>query len=76
MFLFKVTKEQVKLVISNLDDKSSSGKDFVNNLSVKMSAPVTIEYITFLIGLSFHRGEFPQELKKAKVFPLHKSGSK
>ena len=41
-----------------------------------MSAPVTIEYITFLIILSFNRGEFPQELKKAKVFPLHKSGSK
>ena len=39
-----------------------------------MSAPVTTEYITFLINLSFNRSEFPQELKK--VFPLHKSGSK
>ena len=70
MFLFKFTNEDAKLVISNLDNKSSSGEDFVN-LLVKMSAPVTIEYITFLINFSF-----PQELKKAKVFPLHKSGSK
>ena len=68
MFLFKVTKEEVKFVISNLDNKSSSGEDFVNNYLVKMSAPVTIEYITFSIILSFHRGEFPQEIKKQKFF--------
>ena len=59
-----------------MDNKSSSGEDFVNNHLVKMSTPVTIEYITFLKYLSLHRGELPQELKKAKVFPLQKSGSK
>ena len=68
MFLFKVTKEEVKVVISNLDNKPSSGEDFVNAHLVKMSAPVTIEYITFLINLSFNREEFPQELKKAIFF--------
>ena len=58
MFPFKVSREEVKVVISNLDNKSSSGEDFVNNLLVKMSAPVNIESITFLINLSFKRGEF------------------
>ena len=43
MFPFKVSKEEVKVVISNLDNKSSTGEDFVNNLLVKMSAHVTIE---------------------------------
>ena len=76
-FCLKLQRREVKVVISNLDNKSSSAEDFVNNHLVKMSAPVTIEYITFLINLSFHRGEFPQELKKkTKLFPLHKSGSK
>ena len=67
MLLFKVTKEEVEVVISNLDNKSSFGEHLVDNHLVKMSAPVTIEYITFLMNLSFHRGQFPQELKKASL---------
>ena len=58
-FYLKLQRREVKVVISNLDNKSSSGEDFFNNQLVKMSAPVTIEYITFLINLSFHKGEFP-----------------
>ena len=74
MFLFKITKEEVKIVTSNLDDKPSSGEDFVNNLLVKMSPPEAFEYITFFLNFLFNRCEFPQELKK--VFPLHKSDPK
>ena len=69
MFVFNVTKEDFKGVMSGLDSKSSGDEDFVNNLLVKMSAPVTIEYLTFLLNLLFNRGEFPQELKQQKFFP-------
>ena len=55
MFLFKVTKEEVKVIVSNLDNKPFSGEDFVNNLLLKMSAPETIENITVLINRSFDR---------------------
>ena len=54
MFLFKVTKEEVKVLVSNLDNKSFSSEDFVNNLLLKMSASVTIENITVLINRSFN----------------------
>ena len=35
MFLFKGTKNEVQVVISNLDYKSSSGGDCVNNLLIR-----------------------------------------
>ena len=74
MFFFKVTLEEVQVVISNLDNKSSSGEDFVNKLLLKMPAPVQLEYITFLINLSFNRDKFPQLHKKAKVFSFAQLG--
>ena len=76
MFLFQAKEREVAEIINNLENKFSSGDDDISNVLVKVSAPVTARYLTFLINLSMNKGEFPIELKKGKVIPMHKSGSK
>ena len=67
MFLYEVSNAEVKLIIDQLDNKSSSGDDNVNNLIVKASAPVVIPYLTHLINKSSSHGIFPSERTKAKI---------
>ena len=62
--------------MQGLDNKSSSGDDNLSNISIKTSGSVTAVYLEHLIKLSFSTGVFPDALSNAKVFPLHKEGSK
>ena len=74
MFLFQAKKREVNEIISNLE--FSSGDDDISNVLVKVSSPVTVRCLTFLINLSMNKGEFPKELKKGRVIPINKNGSK
>ena len=76
MYLKPITCDEVREIIDNLDNKISSGDDDISNVIVKLSSNVTIPYLTQIINLSFEEGIFPDDLKKAKVIPLHKDGSK
>ena len=76
MFLYEVSNAEVKLIIDQLDNKSSSGDDNVNNLIVNASAPVVIPYLTHLINKSLTHGILPSELTKAKILLFHKDGAK
>ena len=61
-------------IIDNLDNKSSSGDDNINNILIKLSAPATIPCLASLINNSFIQGIFPDRFIRAKVIPMHKSG--
>ena len=76
MFLYQVTELEVEQIINKLDNKSSSGDDNINNILVKLSVSATVPYLTLLINKSFSQGVFPDKLKRAKVIPMHKSGSR
>ena len=76
MYLKPITIDEVREIIDNLDNKYSSGDDDISNVIVKLSSSVTIPYLTQIINKSFEEGIFPDDLKKAKVIPLHKDGSK
>ena len=76
MFLYQVTELEVEQIINKLDNKSSSGDDNINNILVKLSVSATVPYLTLLINKSFSQGIFPNKLKRAKVIPMHKSGSR
>ena len=76
MFLYEVSNAEVKLISDQLDNKSSSGDDNVNNLIVRASTPVVIPYLTHLINKWLSHGIFPTELKKTKILPFHKDGAK
>ena len=76
MFLYPTSDNEVQKTIDELDSKSSSGLDNISNVLVKISSEVFFPYVTYLINLSFIKGNFPGALVKAKVIPLHKDGDK
>ena len=76
MYLKPISVNEVREIIDNLDNKFSSGDDDISNVLVKLSSDVTIPYLTQIINKSFEEGIFPDDLKTAKVIPLHKDGSK
>ena len=76
MYLKPITVDEVREITYNLDSKFSSGDDVLSNLIVKLSSNVTIPCLTQIITKSFKEGIFQNDLKKAKVVPLHKDESK
>ena len=64
-----------KTIIESLPEKTS-GEDEINNIIVKNAGSVITRYLASLINQSFNKGCFPSELKKAKVIPLFKDGSR
>ena len=76
MYLYKTTAREVGDILTNLDNKSSSGVDDISNILIKLSSDVINPYLVFLINFSFDKGIFPKELARARVLPLHKEGSK
>ena len=63
-------------VINALDNKYSSGDDYMSNVKVKTSSKVVAPFLGFNINLSFIKGLYPKEICEAKVFFLHKERSK
>ena len=76
MFLYKTTEEEVLSIMNELDNKSSSGLDYLSNILIKISSDITAPFLCDLINQSFKEGAFPKNLAEAKVIPLHKDGDK
>ena len=76
MYLKPITCDEVRENIGSLDNEFSSGDDEISNVIVKLSSNVTIPYLTQIINEFFEENFFPDDLKKAKVNPLHMDGSK
>ena len=72
-FIFTpVDMEHVNKIIMCLKSKTSFGHDEMTTKSLKILAPVLVKSLTLIINQSIITGIFPDELKIAKVIPLHK----
>ena len=60
----------------NLENKFSLSDDHSCNTLLKLVTTEIAPFLTSLINQSFVQGIFPTLLKKAKVVPIHKQGSK
>ena len=76
LYLYLLSAFQVEELIDSLAHKASSGDDGLSNILIKLSAPVTVRFMTHIINCSFTHGFFPESLKYARILPLHKEGSK
>ena len=76
MYLFESYESEVIEIKNSLDNKTSSCQDEICNVLVKTIGQTVAPLLTYLINLSFKKGKFPGELKKAKVLHLHKEGDK
>ena len=63
--------QAVKSIKSN-----AAGVDGLNIKAFKAVAAYLLPVILYLVNLSVQKGVFPDELKRAKVIPLHKGGDK
>ena len=66
------SSSELKKLIDNLPNKSSSGWDNINNILLKeIAAPILVPFVD-LFNESINKGEFPERMKLAEVMPLHK----
>ena len=74
MFITPVLKAEVSSIIKNLKN-SAAGWDELSPKQMKTIACYIAEPLTYLCNISLTKGIFPQELKRANVIPLYKSGN-
>lgn len=74
IYLSPITEEETLQCINKLKDKPSSGYDNISSILIKKVKFHLVKPLTFLINKSFEEGIFPNELKIAKVVPIHKDG--
>ena len=71
-----VSEEFVNLELSRLSVNKSPGYDEIPAKFLKEGASEIKGVITYLVNLSISKNEFPDELKFAKIKPLHKKNKK
>jgi hypothetical protein len=74
IFLDPVHPMDVINVTRKLKPKTSSGSDGVSTKLLIKTIDEIVNPITHIINISLQTGIFPNELKCAKVIPIHKSG--
>ena len=72
----KITINQVSEFINGLNPAKATGLDGIGPLILKLASAVLSPSITALINKSIENGTFPDQLKMAKLYPIHKGGSK
>lgn len=74
MFLTPVIEEDVIKYIAKLKNKISFGLDEVQVAAVKHNAHLLCKPLCKIINMCFEQGQFPSNLKDAKVIPIYKKG--
>ena len=75
MYLQPVTVTEIENYLQTLKTNAAGYDDISPKILKHVSHPLSIP-LTHIINLSLKTGIFPEKLKKAKVIPIHKSGSK
>ena len=69
-----VDSNDIKKIIDKLKNKSTSGHDNLSNKLLKTIKNEIAEPLSIMINEALNTGIFPDELKIAKVLPIHKKG--
>ena len=75
-FLHPLGMVELECFVTELKDGKLSGRDGLSAEIVKSSLAVLREPLLYMFNRSLSEGVFPECLKRANVFPLHKNGSK
>ena len=71
-----ITNEQVSTYIKRLDSSKATGLDGLGPRLLKLAVNCLSSSIAALINKSLATGQFPSQLKQAKIFPIFKGGTK
>ena len=75
LFARPTDPQEVKRLIMQLPNKSSSGFDCISNIMLKEICPFIVDILSDLFNQSLNTGIFPELMKEAEVVPLFKSKS-
>ena len=73
LFLSPTTEQEIGRIIDTLPNKNSSGYDNISNTLLKKLKPCLLGPLNIIFNKSISTGIFPERMKSADVFPLHKS---
>ena len=76
MFFSPITEEEVVKIIKALDAKKSAGHDKIQIFIIKKLANELSIPLTHIFNLSLSSGIVPDQLKIARVVPIHKKECK
>ena len=76
MYLFKTNPNEVKKLISKLNNKKSSGFDELSAKFIKLCSPYISDPLSKIFNKSISNGIYPDLLKTARVTPIYKKGVK
>ena len=68
------TTEKVEYLIKRIKPNVATGHDELSERLIKEARPAIANDIKNLINLSYETNKFPDQLKIAKVKPIHKKG--
>ena len=72
MFLVPTDRNEIIDIVSNLQNKKSSGFDGINNFILKKIILNIVDPLVHIFNLSLSNGQLPNTMKIAKVIPLFK----
>ena len=71
-----IAEDKILKIIYKFDKNKSAGHDGIGNLIVKGVAKEIVHPLTAIFNLSLSTGKVPDNLKIAKVIPIHKKDDK
>ena len=69
-----VKSNELKSILKSLDPSKSTGIDGISPKMLKLASDVLLSSLLRMINISLQSGIFPNVLKEARVFPIHKGG--
>lgn len=76
LFLRPTSAEEIAKIIQKFKSKSSYGYDEISPKMLKSTFQPILRPLTHICNLSLRNGIFPDQMKLAKVIPIHKNGPK
>lgn len=75
IFIEQARDNEILDILMSLDHSKSTGCDEVSAMSLKKCADIIAPIITSIVNLTIFMGVYPDDLKSARVLPVHKSES-
>ena len=69
-----IKSDELKSILKSLDPSKSRGIDGISPKMLKLASDVLLPSLLQIINIGLHTGVFPDVLKEARVFPIHKGG--
>ena len=69
-----IISDELKSILKSLDPSRSTGIDGISPNMLNLASDVLLPSLLQMINISLHTGIFPDVLKAARVFPIHKGG--